>query len=271
MFAKGDAMRKNCLAAAVLLCLVLSSSTSSQSTNSTLGGTVLDAKGDPLPGVTIIASNNGTGIVTTIVTNDAGAYHFAGIQPGVYDIKADLPGFQPVIAKSLQLGGAQQVRLNFTLRVGAAGTTVEENVAADTLLTTSSTSITTVLPESKLRDLPLAVRDVFGAVAATGGVGPKDGQGMVNNVAGGRQSAVNTTRDGINVSAGRFEDGAWSITYTSPDLIEEVKVVVSPVDAQASRGSGQVNLLTRSGTNHIRGSVFWANHNSALDANESGA
>src|SRR5215467_16015076 len=135
-------MRKNCLTAAVLSCLVLSLSTFSQSTNATLGGTVLDAKGAPLPGVTITATNNGTGIVTTVVTNDAGAYHFAGIQFGFYDIKADLPGFQPVIAKSLQLGSAQQIRLNFTLRVGAAGTTVEENVAADTLLTTSSTSIT---------------------------------------------------------------------------------------------------------------------------------
>jgi hypothetical protein len=99
-------MRKNCLAAAVLLCLVLSPNTFSQSTNSTLGGTVLDAKGAPLPGVTVIATNNGTGIVTTGVTNDAGAYHFAGIQAGIYDIKADLPGFQPVIAKSLQLGSA---------------------------------------------------------------------------------------------------------------------------------------------------------------------
>ena len=70
----------------------------------------------------------------------------------------------------------------------------------------------------------------------------------------------------MNVSAGRFEDGAWSITYTSPDLVEEVKVVVAPVDAQTSRGSGQVSMVTRSGTNQIRGSVFWTNHNSSLDA-----
>ena len=239
-------MKKYC-AAALLLCLVLSLNTFAQSTNATVGGTVVDAKGALLPGVTVTATNTGTGIVTTVLTNGTGVYQFASIQPGTYDIKAGLTGFQTIVAKNFQLGGAQQVRLNFTLR--EAGTTVEENVEADTLLTTSSTSISTVLTESKLRDLPLAVRDVFGAVAATAGVGPKDGQGMVNNLAGGRQSAVNTTRDGINVSAGRFEDGAWSVTYTSPDLIEEVKVVVSPVDAQASRGSGQISLVTRSGTN----------------------
>src|SRR4029078_12676914 len=65
---------------------------------------------------------------------------------------------------------------------------------------------------------------------------------------------------------GRYENGAWSVTYTSPDLVEEVKVVVAPVDAQAARGSGQVSMITRSGTNQFRGSAFWVNHNSALDA-----
>src|SRR5256712_2335049 len=89
---------------------------------------------------------------------------------------------------------------------------------------------------------------------------------MIGNFAGGRLSAANTMRDGINVSAGRFEDGAWSLTYTSPDLVEEVKVVAAPVDAQTSRGVGQVSMVTRSGTNEFHGTAFWANHNSALDA-----
>src|SRR5206468_3839758 len=136
------------------------------------------------------------------------------------------------------------------------------SVAVDTLLATSSASIGTVY---RSRDLPLAARDVFGLVAATAGV-QGSGDQMIGNFAGGRLSAVNTTRDGINVSAGRFEDGAWSITYTSPDLVEEVKVVAAPVDAQTSRGVGQVSMVTRSGTNDFHGTVFWANHNSALDA-----
>src|SRR5207244_6102108 len=90
--------------------------------------------------------------------------------------------------------------------------------------------------------------------------------GRAGYFAGGRLSAVNTTRDGIVVSDGRYENGAWSATYTSPDLVEEVKVVVAPVDAQTARGSGQVSMVTRSGTNQFHGSAFWPNHNSALDA-----
>src|SRR6185369_11830178 len=164
-------------------------------------------------------------------------------------------------------GGAQQARVNFTLEVGAvAGTTVDVNVAADTLLATSSNSVGAILPEYKVRDLPLSARDVFGLVAATPGT-QGSGDQMIGNFAGGRLSAANTVRDGVNVSAGRFEDGAWSVTYTSPDLVEEVKVVVAPVDAQTSRGSGQVSMVTRSGTNQFHGSAFVANHNSAMDAN----
>src|SRR5439155_1060877 len=174
--------------------------------------------------------------------------------------------FQAAVARDFQLGGAQQARFNFTMQVGAAaGTTVDVSVAADTLLATSSSSVGAILPEYKVRDLPLSSRDVFGLVGATAGV-QGSGDQMIGNFAGGRLSAANTTRDGINVSAGRFEDGAWSLTYTSPDLVEEVKVVVAPVDAQASRGNVQVSFVTRSGGNDFHGSVFLANHNSALDA-----
>src|SRR6266446_5518707 len=258
--------RRGRITGALLWCCLMSFAAFSQSTNATLGGTVQDATGAFIPGVTITATNTGTGIVTTVLSNEAGAYQFASLQPGTYDVKAELPGFQPAVARGFQLGGAQQARFNFTMQVGAAaGTTVDVSVAADTLLATSSSSVGAILPEYKVRDLPLSSRDVFGLVGATAGV-QGSGDQMIGNFAGGRLSAANTTRDGINVSAGRFEDGAWSVTYTSPDLVEEVKVVTAPVDAQTSRGSGQVSMVTRSGTNDFHGSVFWVNHNSTLDA-----
>src|SRR5881396_4016699 len=103
--------------AALLLCFGLSLNVFSQSATATLGGTVQDATGAFIPGVTITATNTGTGIVTTVITNEAGAYQFASLQPGTYDIKAELPGHQPAVARAFQLGGAQQARFNFTLQV----------------------------------------------------------------------------------------------------------------------------------------------------------
>src|SRR5437868_5014565 len=118
-------MRKLTAAVAVFVCLMSVHHASAQTSNATLGGTVSDASGAFIPGVMITATNTATGIVTTVLSNEAGAYQFASLQPGTYDIKAELPGFRTEIAKTFQLGGAQQARLNFTLQVAAAaGTTV---------------------------------------------------------------------------------------------------------------------------------------------------
>src|SRR6266446_2062655 len=121
-------------AAALLVWMVFCANAFAQSTNATLGGTVQDATGAVIPGVTITATNTQTGIVNTVLTNESGAYQFASLQPGVYDVKADLSGFQTSIAKAFELGGAQQARFNFTLQVASATTAVDVTVAVDTLL-----------------------------------------------------------------------------------------------------------------------------------------
>src|SRR5262245_55610917 len=80
-----------------------------QSINATVGGTVSDASGALIPGVTVTATNTATGIVNTVVTNESGAYNFAALQPGTYKATAELPGFQTQTFTDVQLGGAQQV------------------------------------------------------------------------------------------------------------------------------------------------------------------
>src|SRR5437868_3096998 len=99
-----------------LLCLLLSTYSIAQTSNATMGGTVTDASGALIPGVTITATNTATGIVTTLVSNDAGAYQFASLQTGTYRLSAELPGFQTQAYNSVQLGVSQQVRLNFILQ-----------------------------------------------------------------------------------------------------------------------------------------------------------
>src|SRR5436190_15783698 len=268
-------MRKGLLSAVALLCLVLCTHSFSQTSNATLGGTISDATGALIPGVTITATNTGTGIVTTVLTNEAGAYQFASLQTGSYAVTAELPGFQTQTRSGVALGVSQQVRLNFTLQVGSVAQSVEVTIAADTLIATSSSSVGTVLPEYRVRDLPLGGRNVMDLVTSMAGVsnavsgeGTNTGSsaGDVGFFAGGRLSAVNTTRDGFVVSDGRYLHGAFSSTYVSPDLVEEVRIITAPVDAEMGRGSGQVQMATRSGTNQFHGSLFWNNRNSALDA-----
>ncbi len=257
-------MKKILAVAATLICL-FSIQAFAQTTNATLGGTVSDATGALIPGVSVTATNTGTGIVSTGLTNEAGAYQFASLQTGTYNVTAELPGFQTQARNGVALGVSQQVRLNFALQVGTVAQTVEVTVAADTLIATSSSSVGTVLPEYKVRDLPLGGRNVMDLLSTTGGTGPNEGN-FDGFFAGGRLDAVNVTRDGFNVTDGRYNYGALTSTYTSPDLVEEVRIISAPVDAEIGRGSGQVQMVTRSGTNAFRGSAFWTNRNSALDA-----
>jgi hypothetical protein len=92
--------------AAALLVFVLSPNAFSQATNARVGGTVQDSTGALIPGVTVTATNTGTGLVTETFTNEAGIYQFPSLQPGVYDTQADLPGFQSAVTREFQLGGA---------------------------------------------------------------------------------------------------------------------------------------------------------------------
>src|SRR5262245_37837460 len=103
---------------ALLLLMLLSSNVFGQSANATVSGTVSDGSGALIPGVTVTATNTQTGVVTTVISNEAGAYNFASLQPGVYRVGADLPGFRTRTYTGVELGTSQQVRLNFTLEVG---------------------------------------------------------------------------------------------------------------------------------------------------------
>src|ERR1044071_1147884 len=204
---KGDrAMKKLAAVLAVFVCLISVHHASAQTSNATLGGTVSDTSGAFIPGVSVTATNTGTGIVSTVLSNEAGAYQFASLQTGTYSVSADLPGFQTQTYNNVTLGVSQQVRLNFTLQVGGVAQSVEVNVAADTLIATTSSSVGAVLPDYKVKDLPLGGRNVIDLVGTISGVqrGGRDNTFAI--FAGNRSSGVTTTRDGVSVNDTRHND-----------------------------------------------------------------
>src|SRR5262245_13836667 len=101
------------IAAAALLCLLICTPSFSQSTFATVSGTMDDGTGAFIPGVSVSAKNNATGIVTTALSNETGAYNFPSLQPGTYTVSAQLSGFQTSSYTTVQLGNRDQVRLNF--------------------------------------------------------------------------------------------------------------------------------------------------------------
>src|SRR5262245_22138775 len=138
---KNPSIRRFTVGLAVLLCLFISNFAFAQG-NGSLGGVVTDPSGALVPGVTITATNTETGVETTTLTNESGAYQFPSLQPGTaYRVSASLPGFQTSTVTNLTLSAGITSRQNFRLSVAAAaGAKVE--VSADregALAATSST------------------------------------------------------------------------------------------------------------------------------------
>src|SRR5262245_43678617 len=259
-------MRRVLCLSALLLAVVLPNNIFAQTSNASVGGFVQDSSGAYIPGVTVTATNTQTGIATTAVTNEAGAYDIRSLLPGTYRLSAELPGFKSRVFSDVQLGASNAARYNFTLEVGALTDQVEVTAERAALIAESSPTIGQVLTEAKVRDLPLVTNNVLDLMKTMPGV--RGGiYSSTTTFAGISASAVNTTRDGLSVQEGRYAYGIGSTTLINPDMVGEFRVILAPVDAETGRGNGQVQIITRSGTNQFRGSAVWNIRNSGLDAN----
>src|SRR5947208_1949287 len=104
-------MRKLVLTFGLFVALTLSTQAFGQSTYATVSGTVADASGAILPGVSVTAANNATGVVSSVISNEAGAYNITSLLPGTYTLSAELPGFQKATYTGVMLGNREQIRL----------------------------------------------------------------------------------------------------------------------------------------------------------------
>ena len=96
-----------------------------QTFNSSLGGTVTDTTGAVIPNAAVTATGIETGVATKTTTNTSGVYEFPSLQQGNYRVSAEMAGFKEFVYQHVTLDVGAQVRLNFTLDVGAATSTVE--------------------------------------------------------------------------------------------------------------------------------------------------
>jgi hypothetical protein len=238
--------------------------------NASVSGTVSDATGGIIPKVEVTARNVATGIVTKGSTNESGAYNFPSLQPGNYTVSAAFMGFQTQTFNNVDLGEGQQVRLNFTLQPSAGAQTVEVTAEADTVVATTTASVGGVLALKDVSSLPLASRNALDLVQLTPGVITTVNAfgATVPQFAGTPIGNVNTTRDGMITNDGRYNtsNGAYSATFTSPDMIEEIRVSTNSIDPTLGRGSAQVQMRTRAGGNDFHGALFYTNNNSNFNA-----
>src|SRR5258707_481782 len=142
-------MRRN-IGFAFFLCLLLANAAFAQ--NAQLGGIVSDPTKALIPGVKITATNTATGVATTTLTNESGAYSFPSLQPGMYRLSAELSGFQTSTV-NLELGPIA-VRQNIQLKLSTEQTRVEVTAEPQTAVSQSSATVGDVLNQERVSDLP---------------------------------------------------------------------------------------------------------------------
>ena len=239
--------------------------------SASLGGTVVDASQAVLPGASMTAANIDTGVETRTTANNAGVYNFPSLQPGTYNVSAEAGGFQKSTITNVKLGIGSQIRLNFDLAVAGISTDVEVISSAESIILESGSSTGTVLQENAIIELPLVANDALELINVMGGVVASEAGNFamgdnVTTFAGVTANNINISRDGISVNEIRYSSGITSPSRLNPELVGELKMVLSPVDAELGRGAGQLQMTTRSGTNAFHGAAVWNIQNSALDA-----
>src|SRR5580704_10346525 len=176
-------------------------------------------------------------------------------------------GFKQFVYQHVTLDVGAQVRLNFTLEVGAATTVTEVAGAAESPLLTTSAAVGGIITGDEILHLPLidqnAVNLALTQAQFAGGIGT----GV--SVAGGSTMTLATTVNGISVSNNRLDRAGGLLSFQltqTVDMVEEVKVTSSPIDAENGRSLGSVSMIVRSGTNKFHGSATDGLRNTDLDA-----
>jgi len=238
-----------------------------------LEGIVKDASQAVIPGVTVTATNQGTSISTTSLTNETGLYVFVNLVPGTYTITCELQGFKRYINKDLVLQVGASVSINIVLETGELNTEVVVSAAAP-LIDVTTNKVGNVVQERQVVDLPLNGRNPMMLFYLQAGTNPYDAVGTsqqaVGSVDGLRTNASNVKIEGVWASDASYDMSPASPNATVPlEAVGEYRVTTSSASADSGRGAGaQVTVVYKSGTNNFHGSVFEYNRNTAYNAGE---
>jgi hypothetical protein len=259
--------------ALVLTCaLALASSAAAQGTTSRVLGTVLDQSGAVVPGATVTLTNESTGISFTTVTTGAGTYTFEAIQIGTYTVTMELPGFKKSVSPGIPVNISEPTTVNARLEPGGVTDTVEVLGASPVVQTGTSGNIGTTFEQKTIESLPIIGgrgRNVLDLVLTQPGVVSGANTGGGTHVNGARDRSWNYTLDGIDNNESSAGGGNFAPLRTNPDSLAEFRVLTGNVTAELGRNSGgQVNMVTRSGTNTFSGTAYYFDRRPAYNANE---
>jgi len=232
-----------------------------QTTTGSIAGRVVDAQNLPIPGATVtIVSPQGD---RTFTTDSDGRFFAPYLTPGQYEVKVELSGFRPVDRNDIQLRLGQQIDLTLPMTVGELSETVQVQAETPTVDTTTTTTGAT-LDSELLSRIPVG-RRFSDTLYIAPGVSSGGQVGEANpSISGGSGLENNYVVDGVNITNGGYGAlGSYSIVFGSLgnalpfDFIKEAQIKTGGYEAEYGQATGGVvNVVTKSGTNRLSGSLF---------------
>jgi hypothetical protein len=260
-----------------VLCVLLCAAVAMASTTGSITGIVTDATGSVVPGANLTATNEDTGVQSTVQTDGAGFYNFPNLPVGNYDLSVSQHGFKTYTKTGIRIDANTVFRVDVKLQLGEV--TEKVTVQSDAVqVETQSTQMGEVIGSQRIEAVPLNGRSFIELLSLQPGVVPNadssqsaemgdrpvGGQSPGNiSVNGGREASNGFIVNGANVNEGK-NNGTSVIPNL--DSIEEFRIITNNFDAEYGNYSGgQVNLVTKSGTNGYHGSIFEFNRNTAFN------
>lgn len=245
------------LALVTLAVLAAALPAAAQEQRGAVEGVVSDGQGAVVPGVTVEARAEGGGVFTA-TSDAAGVYRFPGLAPGSYTVTAKLSGFRETKVGGVRVVLGQTVKVPLTLQLGELTETVE--VTAEAVVDTTATTRSTNIREEFVDFMPKGRDFTSLATQASGAYIDRRTGGL--SLDGGTVAENKYIVDGIETNDPQKGQNSMSVVT---DFIEEVQVKSSGYQAEyAGAVGGVVNVVTKSGTNEFRGSVYGYFQNDAL-------
>ena len=250
------------LVVVVLVALLVTSSAGAQTPTGTILGGVKDAQGAVVPGATVTATNLGTQYSRSAVTDGAGEYALRLLPVGNYMVVVSIPGFKNFTQTGIVLEVGRNARVDATIELGAVSETI--SVVGDSpLVDTASSSLSRMVGQNEVLNLPLVNRDLYSLLSITGGVTSNSNQNAlggpeqnttINGSGNAQMGTVNFQLDGGNNTAGLRGTGNPA---PNPEAVQEFRVLTNGYAAEYGRFSaGVVDIVTKSGTNVFHGAAF---------------
>jgi hypothetical protein len=243
-------------------------------TTATLSGRILDQSGAVLPGTTVTVRHTGTGLERTFTSDAGGRYTFPALPPGDFELRAELQGFKPVVQRvALTIGQALVVDVKMAVGAVTETITIVEYVPE---VNTRSAELSYLVESHAIEQLPLNGRnytDLALLQPAVVAFPHRDGGSVV---AHGLGMSVNgqDPRSNVYLLDGTLLNdmtngpaGSAAGTALGMETVQEFRVETNAYSAEYGRMSGgQINVLTKAGSNNITGSMYEFHRNDALDA-----